>query len=504
MQCGNCGEVQDDRYKFCKKCGAPLTRDDKKCLSCGEIVEADAEFCPFCGAALTQTETAAERKPLVIGKKGRYIGALVKAWVMAGLFLLMFGLSFTGFMKVDVSEYIGVEEPIKVSAVDVLEIAFSKKQSLEEVLRKFAKSATNAKDEAAVIRALNKFNVLKFVYSKDVMETAPFSLNVDLILQTTLVLALMLGSLTFAVLFLTEAIMLSKDGKSFLKKDPAGASLGIMTALALFILSMTAGAVGSGPLAAMIIGLSALALNTVYNAVIEGKRPDSTKRLVGRVVSLALGVTLLFTMNCNALYTKADLEKESSYSDRIYTETISEGTSVDGLIVGIDIFAADKDNILWKAVKQTEFDGIAGDIVNGESDIAEKQKNLSATLPPLLYFYAEMNSGYNAVGLTAGIISFVTYFLSGIALSVLLAFIMISLTDYKRKTTLTAGLLALIGFAGMLVVSIICTATASAIVKQLETSGLLRYAIGAAPIINAILATGLFAQSCVLDRKKKE
>ncbi len=520
MQCKKCGEVQDDKYKFCKKCGAPLTKDGNKCISCGEILESDAEFCPFCGTAQKQTVAAeskpeqpaadenafyggnasvniSDRKPLVIGKKGRYIGAMVKAWVMTVLFVIMFGMSFASFMKVDVSDYVRVNEPVKISAVDVLEAAFAKKLSKEEVLRQFAKAVAGAKDEAAVIRALNKFNALKFVYNKDVMEAMPFTANLSLVLQTVLVLALMLGSLTFAVLFFTEALMLTVKGKSFLKKDIAGVSLGIMTALALFILCTTVGAIGAGPLAAMIIGLSALALNTAYNAVIENKRPDSAKQLVSRIVSLALGITLLFTLNCNAIFARVDIGRETQ-SGKKYTETLSEGTSVDGLMFGVDLFIADKDNPIY--MKDYSFD----DLVGGSDAEWESGERLPEILPPLLYFYAEMNSGFNAVGLMLGILSFITYLLSGISLAVLLAFIMVSLTDHKRKPTFAAHLLSLIGLVGMLVTAIIGTATASSILTQLDVSNYLHIVIGAAPVINTVLATGLFVQNCILAGKKKK
>ena len=534
--------MQDDKYKFCKKCGAPLTAEEMRCAHCGEAIEPDAAFCPFCGTAVnaaSQTRESREvqpqksqravgeesasgnsfydggaaavdisaRKPLVIGQKGQYIGAMVKAWVMAVLFLLMFGLSFLSFMKIDISNYVDVEEPVKVSAVDVLEVAFSKKQSEQEVKRQFRKLLNGKSDDAAVSYALKRFNALKFIYNKDNIDAMPFSANVTIVLQTTLVLALMLGSLAFAVLFFIEALMLTTKGKSAFRKDIAGLGLGIMTAIALFALSMTinmmGNGIGGGPLSAMIIGLSALALNTVYNAVIARKRPVSVKGLVSRCVSLALGITLLFTLTCNAYAVKTDVERESLLG-KTYTETVTEGLSIDNLAAGIDIFSSEKGDALYFG------DTALSDLIeisdpNGEVHVVNKEDILIAVLPPMLYYYAEMNSGYNAAGLVLGILSFILYFMTGISLAVLLAFLMVSLTDFKKRSSFTTHLLSLIGFAGILVVSIICPATASGILNQLGYDEFFKCVICAAPIVNIVLATGMFVQHCTLrDRKKKE
>ena len=41
-----CGEVNDEGSKFCKKCGKPLF---KTCPYCGQEVDVDSEFCNHCG-----------------------------------------------------------------------------------------------------------------------------------------------------------------------------------------------------------------------------------------------------------------------------------------------------------------------------------------------------------------------------------------------------------------------------------------------------------------------
>lgn len=44
-----CGQINDDDSKFCKKCGRPLKAH---CPSCGEAVDSDSKFCDNCGAKL--------------------------------------------------------------------------------------------------------------------------------------------------------------------------------------------------------------------------------------------------------------------------------------------------------------------------------------------------------------------------------------------------------------------------------------------------------------------
>ena len=47
--CPRCGQANDADAKFCKECGAPLTRI---CPACGQANDADAKFCDRCGNPL--------------------------------------------------------------------------------------------------------------------------------------------------------------------------------------------------------------------------------------------------------------------------------------------------------------------------------------------------------------------------------------------------------------------------------------------------------------------
>src|SRR5712691_1128422 len=55
MPCSNCGTENATSAKFCKGCGASLSR---VCSSCGASNDSDAHFCSACGAALVAAATA--------------------------------------------------------------------------------------------------------------------------------------------------------------------------------------------------------------------------------------------------------------------------------------------------------------------------------------------------------------------------------------------------------------------------------------------------------------
>ena len=56
MVCPACQAANDDRWKFCKECGAALAL---RCQSCGSGLEAEQKFCHECGTALAVGSTAA-------------------------------------------------------------------------------------------------------------------------------------------------------------------------------------------------------------------------------------------------------------------------------------------------------------------------------------------------------------------------------------------------------------------------------------------------------------
>ncbi len=492
MQCKRCGEEQDDKYKFCKKCGAPLS-GETECSSCGEKVEITADFCPYCGAKLSGGTIPAasaqnavksfydgdakvdvsNRKPLVVGKRGQYIGSMTKAWIATGLFILMFGLMFLNFGSID---------GVKYSIIDLIGVAFSEKLPISDLME-------------------NIDNPLQIIYCKEIMNFVPFTTRVGLIGETILAFALLLGNLTFAVLFFAEAMFLTVKGKSALKKDITGLGFGIMTAIALFTIFFNG--TGGGPLATMITGFSALALNTVYNALVAGKRLTSVKGLVTKCVSLALGITLLFTLNCNHFATKIKVQK-SAY-DVIRESTVTLKVPIGTLIGGIDMsinggFEGIFEEMGAPAGTNVTFEEFLAYWLSNGMDMEDK----TSLTPPMLYYFGEMSEGYNALGLTLGIFSFIAYFMTSISLAVLLAFLMISLTDFKEKNSFTTHLLSIIGIAFTLVLSIIATATATGIYNEIISKSTVKCVIMAAPIINMVFGAGMFIQHCVLETRKKK
>lgn len=51
IHCRQCNQANDPAAKFCKSCGAPLSKT-KPCPACHEMNDADARFCDHCGRAI--------------------------------------------------------------------------------------------------------------------------------------------------------------------------------------------------------------------------------------------------------------------------------------------------------------------------------------------------------------------------------------------------------------------------------------------------------------------
>jgi hypothetical protein len=51
VHCSKCNQANDPTAKFCKSCGAPLSKT-KPCPACNELNDADAKFCDRCGRAM--------------------------------------------------------------------------------------------------------------------------------------------------------------------------------------------------------------------------------------------------------------------------------------------------------------------------------------------------------------------------------------------------------------------------------------------------------------------
>jgi len=77
MKCRSCGQINEERNKFCGECGAPMQEERRRaerriiawepqqCRSCGSMNGAANRFCGMCGTALESERRQADRRALV-------------------------------------------------------------------------------------------------------------------------------------------------------------------------------------------------------------------------------------------------------------------------------------------------------------------------------------------------------------------------------------------------------------------------------------------------------
>src|SRR4051812_45319628 len=82
MKCRSCGQVNEQRNKFCGACGSPLQDERRRserriiawepqqCRSCGSMNSAGNRFCGMCGTALESERRESDRRSLVAASSG--------------------------------------------------------------------------------------------------------------------------------------------------------------------------------------------------------------------------------------------------------------------------------------------------------------------------------------------------------------------------------------------------------------------------------------------------
>lgn len=537
-KCQACGAEAQEVFVFCPKCGAKI--DEKKsCTDCGTELPDGAAFCPKCGkkavgAAVDTATTAAvvtpqavpqqekaAKKPVSETTKAKIV--LIRAWAVALIFALLFGLSFLPTIKVDREDFealgvsfndnISVPE-IRITTIDLMSVMFKKPQSIDDVAQDFEDFCGNmpqftSSQQAAnyLIKKYNQFGIQRVLYTEEVLAAAPFSSRLMLFSLMIGGMLLMLGSFAAFVYALVSAILRSvaySHGEygGILNKKLTNIFL---TAIGALTLALSVFVTGSfSPLIFWLAFIPGLCLPLLYaeekittritegRPQVRGKDRSETVRKIKNIVSCgtaaALALTMLLVFPGNAV----SMKYRRSDSNR-YTLTEKYDSAV--AFTFIDAFIQNKSS-----------DEIYEDYYLGEVDLATYLKDggmdMAGLAPPYYGFFSETEAEYPGGFLVLGILGALSY-LALAALAAMLFFMFLyGAVSEKNKPRRVPLLFILVCSLAMLVVDIVLAGIINSIMSQLGAT-VIKGGICAPPILTLIFAIGAVVQSLILFRKKE-
>ena len=287
-RCAKCGQPLQEGMKFCPRCG---TRCDGKqvCPACGAVAESTARHCSECGRLLAgdaaagappkAADTAVGAPPKAAAaaaaparrpakRKDKRAFALrildyVRGGVVAALAIVVFICSFFGAFHIDI-EIEEINGSFRVSTIDIIEGAFSCVDPMpeEERVRDFYAfvrdelpantygdlsdgSMSSAESEAILMDVMEKYNVLKIVTMKEIIDLAP-NAAMSLGFLAFFAFAVILLSGAFLIVSIISLIYLVTGRRKCVR---AATMLAVVTACAAVALTAMCGLVFDGRIA---------------------------------------------------------------------------------------------------------------------------------------------------------------------------------------------------------------------------------------------------------------
>ncbi|MCL2751418.1 MAG: zinc ribbon domain-containing protein [Firmicutes bacterium] len=543
MTCFKCGNIQNDEFEFCLKCGARVG-GGFFCRACELELPPDTVFCGKCGRKLdggmesvpeTDAEPRRRRARASAGAEGapyyerravKKASHITAVWIFAAVFLLMFGLSFGSFFKFEMSltvpgpyGYGGTTETVtlRASSIDVLVAAVSKKKIVDEIdndLSRIVRSGMTVKD---LEKALQDYGFLKLVFNDDAMKAAPFSARFSLYAYSLAALAMLALSGTFFGICLGRAVKLTrtKDAQKY-KPLRYGGFLAATAALSL-VARLTVGrgsarvedlvftgSAGYGVTAMIWISLAGLAVFLAFNLALAGRRYPSYKRLVAGGVSALAASTLMFSLGAPALSLKF----------------VSDGISAKAGYRVDDAAAAIDNTINYRDAEYSLTDvraaDIVADVINWLNYGADDRTALSLLHPANTAFMHELSFDHRMNTTSASIAAFVSFYVTVAFAALTFAFAAAYVADVtggKGRGTVFFSIGMLLGAALLLTSAILSVSAGKAVFDVVRGASVWReidltIRIGAACFVNCALAAGTLIQNGVLlfaaKRKKTE
>lgn len=549
-----------DGSTICPQCAAPLKKDEEFCSVCGLSKNGEsvcvkcktklipgARFCPKCGAAVanlkqplsnnSQTYSAtynppyynvnAAKKPVLTAaeKNGRiaksHLFMLIKTWVLTGILLLMFGLSFLPVFTVT-KKVQGIEVEAKISAIDVIGATFSmiKPKSMATKMDEFQsyyednysldKDATEKEKSQENVRLLTKYGILKIIVCEETVKTSP-SMVLQLTIWSLLTLALMATLLAFGIIGLVRSIKftLGKSDKTF--------GFGTVSMALAFGLSFILGLLGGADFGIALILIMVFSATTMLGFTIinyiDNHSTLSVKEVVTKGVSLTLSMVLAALLCGTGMTIKAAafIPGANGGPDLTAEEKIELIAKYDGfsLIGGIDLtkikdedspyYDMDKQKLVayYKSVLDT------ATLLKASGNTTKKINEFFeiAMMPYGLYTFLETDSNI-AVGVVTGILTFLGM-LAGLAgLGGISMYALGDLAENKRgKKRLLWYLLAFGGTFVMLISNIVNIAVLTNLFEQLKLKA--TFGIGAGIVASMVFAAIMLAGTCIANIKDK-
>ncbi|MDR2201377.1 MAG: zinc ribbon domain-containing protein [Clostridiales bacterium] len=545
MKCKKCGAKQDDSFLFCSKCGSPL-KNERSCEKCGKTLAADADFCPFCGARIepetvtpygsaplpetASASTAASAAPIAVtaaGKKPRgHVMELVRLWTLTGVLALMFGLSFCklGVVK-DIPYPDGGDIAVKFSAADAVEAMFAEKMTLEDLTDDFTEFVANedvispnmskAAAKKAVIKAMEKYNALKFAFAQEAIDALPFSSRLMLWTLFVSAWAALLAPLAMLTVMCVFALRLTLGHTDYKNVKSGSVFFAVPVGVSAFIICIF-GAIGlsagAAPVWTLSLAIFGLAANLVYGAVLKKNRP-TTRTVISRLASSTLAFTLLFTLSATAIRTEYTLDTKNTdytvkekYGLSDYAAAIDFSMAEQGDYLYLDdTFIADQEKQLADMITALEEAYSRTDMQQNALKAAVIEgirKAVNVYYSPMAFnYYKGVSDGYGAGAAVLGGFTLVFCYLAAAAAAFLLCTSLLGIDDGNKKASFAAHVALAALTVILLALTAICIGSTVGLVKQTDVT--YKIAITAAPIINLILALGAFGQYIVLSLQDK-
>lgn len=299
-RCAQCGQPLKEGMKFCPRCGVRC--DGKRvCPVCGTVSEADARHCSECGRLLAADTSAgappkavavaappARRPAKTKGKRAQVLRLLdyVRGGIVTALAIAAFVCSFFGVFRIDINNAY-LTGSFRVSSLDIIEGAFSCVDPMpaEDRLRDFQAflrdelpadvytdiaqgSVTEAETEKILIEVTEKYNVLKLVTMKELIDVTPtYPLKLGFLAFFAFVIIGL--SAAFLVMSVISLVYLVTGRRKAVRTTTLLSLLAPLAAVAMTALNGLCfdGGIGSGILTVLICALCAAAVSAIYSLV---------------------------------------------------------------------------------------------------------------------------------------------------------------------------------------------------------------------------------------------
>ncbi len=325
-RCAQCGQPLKEGMKFCPRCGVRC--DGKRvCPVCGTVSEADARHCSECGRLLAADAAAGAppkaaaaaaapaRRPAKRKDKRAFALCIldyVRGGVVAALALVVFICSFFGAFHIDI-EIEEINGSFRVSTIDIIEGAFSCVDPMpeEERVRDFYAfvrdelpantygdlsdgSMSSAESEAILMDVMEKYNVLKIVTMKEIIDLAP-NAAMSLGFLAFFAFAVILLSGAFLIVSIISLIYLVTGRRKCVR---AATMLAVVTACAAVALTAMCGLVFDGRIAGCTLTVLLCSLLSVLACAgysVWAGEIVLDKRFLFSAVSAAVNAALIVT-----------------------------------------------------------------------------------------------------------------------------------------------------------------------------------------------------------------